>query len=98
LERQRFCLDIACELYFLKARDTFYSRNAAEPYPQLTPAKGGSRIITTGPVAGGYTLGDTLAYWKNAKLIEKFTESYGLGRLDEATEAARELQKVLSQR
>ena len=61
-ERQRYCLDIARELYFLKARDEFYSRNAAGPYPQLNPAKGGTRIRTAGPVEGGYTLGDTLSY------------------------------------
>jgi hypothetical protein len=97
-ERQRYCLDIARELYFIKARDEFYSRNAAEPYPQLQPAKGGTRILTAGPVAGGYTLGDTLYYWKTAKQIEKFIESYGSGRLEETTEAASELQKMLPQR
>jgi hypothetical protein len=97
-ERQRYCLDVARELYFLKARDEFYSRNAAEPYPQLKPAKGGTRIRTAGPVEGGYTLGDTLSYWKTAKVIEKFVESYGAGRLEETTEAAGELQKMLPQR
>ena len=97
-ERQRYCLDIARELYFLKARDTFYSRNAAEPYPQLNPAKGGTRIMTAGPVAGGYTLGDTLSYWRTAKEIEKFVESYGAGQLEETAAAARELQKMLPQR
>jgi hypothetical protein len=97
-ERQRYCLDIARELYFLKARDTFYTRNAAEPYPQLNPAKGGTRIMTQGPSGGGYTLGDTLAYWRNAKEIEKFVESYGAGRLNETVAAARTLQKALPQR
>jgi hypothetical protein len=97
-ERQRYCLDIARELYFLKARDTFYSHNAAEPYPQLNPAKGGTRIMTPGPIAGGYTLGDTLAYWRNAKEIEKFVESYGSGRLEETIAAAHTLQKALPQR
>jgi hypothetical protein len=97
-ERQRYCLDIVRELYFLKARDTFYTRNAAEPYPQLNPAKGGTRIMTQGPSGGGYTLGDTLAYWRNAKEIEKFVESYGAGRLNETVAAARTLQKALPQR
>ena len=96
-ERQRYCLDIARELYFLGARDAFYSRNAEGPYPRLTPAKGGTRILTAGPVSGGYTLGDTLSYWKNAKLIDKFIESYGSGQLEEALQAAEELQKALPQ-
>lgn len=94
-ERRRYCLDVARELYFLKVRDQFYSRNAAEPYPQLGPAKGGARMRTPGPVAGGYTLGDTLSYWQNAKEIETFIESYGSGRLEEAAAAAGELQKKL---
>jgi hypothetical protein len=96
-ERQRYCLDIARELYFLGARDAFYTRSAEGPYPRLTPAKGGTRILTAGPVMGGYTLGDTLSYWKDAKLIDKFIESYGSGRLEEVIQVAGELQKALPQ-
>ena len=40
LERKRYCLDIARELYSLKVRDAFYSRNCAGPYPQLGPRLG----------------------------------------------------------
>ena len=87
-ERQRYCLDIARELYFLGARDAFYTRSAAGPYP---------RLLTAGPASSGYTLGDTLSYWKNAKLIDKFIESYGSGRLEEVIQAAGELQKTLPQ-
>jgi hypothetical protein len=94
-ERRRYCLDIARELYFLGARDAFYSRNAAGPYPRLTPAKGGTHILTAGPVSNGYTLGDTLAYWKSAKLIDKFIESYGSGLLEETPQATEELGKAL---
>jgi hypothetical protein len=89
-ERRRYCLDIARELYFLAARDAFYSRNAAGPYPRLTAAKRGTR--------GGYILGDTLSYWSNAKLIEKFVASYGSGQLAETAQAARDLAKSLPQR
>jgi hypothetical protein len=96
-ERQRYCLDIARELYFLGARDAFYSRNAASSYPRLTPAKGGTHTLA-GSASDGYTLGDTLSYWKNAKLIDKFTQSYGSGRVEEAIQAAEELQKTLPQR
>jgi hypothetical protein len=88
-ERQRYCLDIARELYFLGARDAFYSRNAAGPYPRLTPAKK--------RVPGGYTVADTLSYWKSAKLIDGFVESYGSGRLEATIQAAEELQKTLPQ-
>jgi len=96
-ERQRYCLDIARELYFLGVRDAFYSRNAAGSYPRLTPAKGGTHILA-GSASDGYTLGDTLSYWKNAKLIDKFTQSYGSGRLQDTMQAAEELKKTLPQR
>jgi len=98
VERQRYCLDVARELYFLEARDSFYSRNAAGPYSRLNPAKGGIRILLPGGASDGYTLGDTLVYWRNAKLIDKFVESYGAGQLEQATQAASELQKNLPQR
>jgi hypothetical protein len=98
VERQRYCLDIARELYFLGARDAFYSRNAAGPYPRLNPAKGGTRILAPAGASDGYTLGDTLSYWKNAKLIDKFVESYGAGQLEQAAQAASELQNNLPQR
>lgn len=97
-ERRRYCLDIARELYFLEARNAFYSRNADRPYPRLGPAKGGTHILTAGGASDGYTVGDTLLYWKNAKLIEKFIESYGAGRPEDATRAANELEKILPQR
>jgi hypothetical protein len=90
-ERRRYCLDVAKELYFLKARDLLYSNNSKEPYPSLEPARSGARALKTGPLDGGYTLGDSLAYWKRAKQIEKFVESYGSGKLDEALNALKEL-------
>ncbi len=92
-ERRRYCLDIARELYFLRARDAFYTKAAAGPYPKLDLAKGGSRIFTPGPVAGGYTLGDSIAYWNRAKLMEEFVEAYGDGRLERAAEVGEELGK-----
>lgn len=97
-ERRRYCLDIARELYFLAARDAFLTRNAANPYTQLPAAKRGTRIRTPGPVSGGYTLGDTLAYWNNAKLIEKFIATYDAGQLAETAHIAKDLAKSLPQR
>ena len=90
-ERRRFCLDVARELYFLAARDQFYARNAANPYSTLPAAKNGSRSFTPGPVDGGYTLGDTLSFWKTARLIEDFVTSYEAGELESAASKAREI-------
>jgi hypothetical protein len=94
-ERRRYCLDIARELYFLKARDVFYTRTAAGPYPKMNPAPKSMRIITAGPVDGGFTLGDSLVYWQRSKQIEQFVRSYGAGKIDEAVSAAEELRKSL---
>ncbi|HZT31705.1 MAG TPA: hypothetical protein VFA33_17595 [Bryobacteraceae bacterium] len=84
LERRRYCLDIARELYFLKARDFFYTRNAAGAYPNLEASRKAARLLTPGPVEGGYTLGDSLKYWTEARRIEQFVEAYANGRFDEA--------------
>ncbi len=53
-ERQRYCLDIAREMYFLKARDAFYSRDSSGPYPNLNPAKNSQRLFTPG--SGGWRI------------------------------------------
>lgn len=71
-EARRYCLDIARELYFLKARDVLYAKAAAGPYPRLEADK------------GSYTLADSLRFWKASVAIEKFVEHYGAGRLVEA--------------
>jgi hypothetical protein len=42
-------------------------------------------------VDGGYTLGDTLRYWKAARLIEAFVTSYESGDLDNAAAQADEI-------
>lgn len=94
-ERRRYCLDIARELYFLKARDIFYTRTAAGPYPQMNPAPKSMRIMTAGPVDGGFTLGDSLVYWQRSKQIEQFVQSYGAGKIDDAVSAAEKLRKSL---
>jgi hypothetical protein len=94
-ERKRFCLDVAREFYFLRARDLFYTRNASNPYLTHPPAKNGSRTFTTGSTDGGYTLGDTIAYWKIARLIESFAASYDNGEISAAADHAGELAKLL---
>jgi hypothetical protein len=94
-ERRRYCLDIARELYFLKARDVFYTRTAAGPYPKMHPAPKSMRIMSAGPVDGGFTLGDSLIYWQRSKQIEQFVQSYGAGKMDAAISAAKELERSL---
>ncbi len=83
-ERKRYCLDIARELYFLRTREALYVRNQSGPYPKLLTAPRGFLIRELGPVKGGYTLGDTLAFWKEAKLISRFIEEYGSGEYSKA--------------
>jgi hypothetical protein len=82
-ERQRYCLDVARELYFLVVRDALYRRNASGDYPSL-PAEARRETTGLGPVDGRYTLGDTLEYWKVALQIERFVDDYGAGRLHQA--------------
>ena len=94
-ERKRFCLDVAREFYFLRARDLFYAKSAANPYTNRPAAKNGSRTLTMGSADGGYTLGDTIAYWKIARLIESFAASYDNGEIPAAADHASELAKLL---
>jgi hypothetical protein len=94
-ERRRYCLDIAKELYFLKVRDVFYARTAAGPYPNMNPAPKSMRLMSPGPVDGGFTLGDSLVYWQRSKQIEQFVQSYGAGKIDDTINAAKELAKSL---
>ena len=94
LERRRYCLDLARELYFLKARDLFYTHNAAGPYPNLPASRKASRSLVPGPVEGGYTLGDSVRYWTQAKQIELFVEAYANGKFDEAARLAAQLQRA----
>jgi hypothetical protein len=83
LERRRYCLDIARELYFLKTRDKLYARNAAGDYPSLQRSAP-QTALGAGPVDNRYTIKDTLAYWKLAGQIQQFVDAYGSGHYDEA--------------
>ncbi len=91
LERRRYCLDVARELYFLKARDLLYTRNASGPYPTLKANPKASQVRERGPINGGYTLGDSLHYWQQARQIEQFVEAYGAGNFLEASRLADQL-------
>jgi hypothetical protein len=83
MERRRYCLDIARELYFLKTRDELYERNAAGDYPTL-PNAAPQKVLGAGPVDDRYTISDTLTYRKLAEQIEQFVDAYGSGHYDKA--------------
>jgi hypothetical protein len=82
-ERKRYCLDIARELYFLDTRDKLHARDASGDYPSL-PKAAPFKVTGSGPVDGGYTVDDTVEFWKLADKIQKFVDDYGAGRYDEA--------------
>jgi hypothetical protein len=84
-ERKRYCLDLARELYFLKVRDALYAGNAAGPYPRLEQAAG-RRTLERATAVDRYTVGDSLAFWKQALAIEGFVVAYGEGRINDARE------------
>jgi hypothetical protein len=83
-ERRRYCLDIARELRFLKVRDLLLQRLADSPYPGAAQDRQKYKSMEPGSAATGYSMGDTLRYWKFAKAIDAFTDAYAAGHLDEA--------------
>ncbi len=93
-ERKRYCLDIAREIYFLRTREALYKRNQEGPYPRGKGAPRGFLNHDRGSIAGGYTLGDTLAFWNEAKLIDRFVEEYGAGDYRKARETLEALEKL----
>jgi len=93
-ERKRYCLDIARELYFLRTREVLYARNQQGPYPGGKAAPGGSKDHRPGSSQRGYTLGDTLAFWKEAKMIDRFVDQYGAGDYRQSRATLEELQKL----
>ena len=95
-ERRRYSLDVARELYFLRARDYLYGRNSQSPYSVLNPSS--TLRMTPGAAAGQYTVGDTLVYWKIAKQIDRFVETYDNGRFDETVQSINTLRNMLPQR
>ncbi len=96
LERRRYCLDVARELYFLKVRDALYSKNVAGPYPKLGPAPRAYRALQDGPVDGGFTLGDSLQFWGMARKIEEIVETYSFGQYEKAAALIETLPAVQS--
>jgi hypothetical protein len=91
LERRRYCLDIARELLFLNVRDALYSRNGTGPYPGAPPDRKKWRSTEAGSSETGYSMKDSLDYWKLARSIQRFTALYDEGRFEEAARALQDI-------
>jgi hypothetical protein len=79
-ERQRFCLDIAALLYYLKLRDVALSAEAANPYAAGQADAEHYRDPKAGTAAPGrYTLGDSTAYWTIARVLHRLDQQYANG-------------------
>ena len=92
-ERKRYCLDVARELHFLRTREALYTRNQSGPYPRGKGAPRGFLIREPKGSNAGYTLGDTLEFWEEAKLIDRFSEEYGAGEYTKARATLELLEK-----
>ncbi len=86
LERKRYLLDVARELYFVAARDALYAKSSEGAYPRLAQQTL-QRTMNAGPLDGRFTMGDTLSYWKREEQIEEFVRDYGEGDLAGAVKA-----------
>ncbi|HEU0140902.1 MAG TPA: hypothetical protein VFQ79_14360 [Bryobacteraceae bacterium] len=95
LERKRYCLDIARELYFLRARQLLREKSAAGPYPSAPPDRKKWRSTEPGSRDTGYSMGDTLRFWKIERQIAAFETSYAAGRLKEAREHLEQIENEL---
>ncbi|MES2390316.1 MAG: hypothetical protein V4555_01645 [Acidobacteriota bacterium] len=92
LERRRYCLDVARELYFEQVLDGLYKSNPAGEY-KLHAGEGKLDDGRATRTHNSYSIDDTTAYWTTATGIEKFVEAYGNGHYDEAV---RELASLTS--
>jgi hypothetical protein len=81
-ERERFCLDIANLLYYLKLRDLARSAEATNPYAAGQADAKRYRDPQSGDAApGGYTLGDSVAYWTIARVLHRLDQQFANGEL-----------------
>jgi hypothetical protein len=93
LERKRYCLDIARELDFLKARDTILASIARLPYPNGHVDQAKSESMKPGSSTSGYSLGDSVRFWNLTLLLHKFENQYADGQLNQAAATLGEIIK-----
>ena len=91
-ERQRYCLDIARELYFLEVRKALRARSAALPYPNSPPDRTKVRSNQPGSKEKGYSMGDALRFGEIERRIAQFENQYANGRFEDAAKTLGEIQ------
>lgn len=60
------------------------ARASALPYPDAPLNRAKYKSTEQRSAQSGYTLGDSLRYWKLVKQIQQFTDEYADGSLDQA--------------
>jgi len=79
-ERRRYCLDIARELLYLRVRDLLTNREKGSVYSSAEVDAKRFRDPAVGSHESGYTLGDSLEYWKAARLLHDMDAAYADGQ------------------
>jgi hypothetical protein len=83
-ERQRFLLDVASLLYYLKLRDEAMSAEAANAYATGRADSAQFQDPESGDAAPGhYDLGDSVAYWNIARVLRRLDQQYANGEFGE---------------
>jgi hypothetical protein len=79
-ERERFCLDMARELYYLRLRDSAMAAEARNPYATRPVDTERFRDpMPEGGAAKAYTLGDSVAFWSVARVLHQLDTQYANG-------------------
>jgi len=81
-ERKRYCLDIARELLYLHIRDLVTRAQAKDLYPAAAVDQKRFRDPAPGTKSSGYTLGDTLEFWNEARFLHDMDAAYAQGQFD----------------
>jgi hypothetical protein len=79
-ERERFCLDIASLLYYLKLRDLALASEADNPYAAGKADPMGFEDPKPGDAPPGfYTMGDSVAFWTIVRVLHRLDQQYANG-------------------
>ena len=79
MERKRYCLDIARELLYLRLRELVLAREKSSAYPSRSVNVARFRDPAPGDLTKGYTLGDSLQFWSDARELRKMDDDYAAG-------------------
>jgi hypothetical protein len=79
MERKRYCLDVARELYYLRVRDRMLAQESASLYSSESVDAKRFRDPSAGDAAVGYTLGDSIKFWSAARVLRKLDDEYAAG-------------------